>query len=187
MHLSLSRVAKKIRFFSPKKKNDRDVLSRYVDLKYIPASMGGDGDDDDLRNIGQEPTTTQALAEVLTEENARLKRQGERTYLEELEQRDKARQQRMLEMSYDDDDDAMTTRREDMDGSLNADEIDENQFDPEVRDALQSMDRNIAYFSQFKRKQRRSEGGKSREQRYSSQENPDNESKGTCTQCCSVM
>jgi len=53
--------------------------------------MGGQAEDEELENIGREATSTQVLQEVVMEESARRKANGEPTIVDELEQADRAR------------------------------------------------------------------------------------------------
>ena len=53
--------------------------------------MGGQAEDEELENIGREETSTQVLQEVVMEESARRKANGEPTIVDELEQADRAR------------------------------------------------------------------------------------------------
>lgn len=131
-----------------------------MDLKYIPKAMGGSADDEELENIGKEPTETQALQEVVMEENAKRKQEGKPTVLEELEQADRAR-------LYKDSaaDENGTGNKEKSVSGMNdyayapppasaaaigiadaSEKVDDTSaFDPEVLDALRSLDRSICY------------------------------------------
>ena len=53
--------------------------------------MGGQAEAEELENIGREATSTQVLQEVVMEESARRKANGEPTIVDELEQADRAR------------------------------------------------------------------------------------------------